>query len=314
MPTFLVMILAASVVLGQSTAERLGYSPQDRVLMVHADDLGMSHTVNAASMEAFRHGLVTSASVMVPCPWFLEIANFAKEHPEYDIGLHLTLTSEWRKYRWGPVASRDKVPGLIDAEGYLWRDVRSVAQHATAAEVETELRAQIDKALATGWRPTHLDTHMGTLYARLDYWEVYAKLGREYNLPVMLMRPTPEFVAEASKDGYPITPTMLEKKDQEGYVLLDHLVTGVPGRSIAERKASYKKLLTDLKPGVTMLIVHLGLNDDELKNITNNWEARWSDYRNFTDPEMRDLFRELSLKQTTWRAMSKLVRYKGITK
>jgi len=303
-------MLFVAAVLGQSPGERMGFGPRDRVLMVHADDLGMSHTVNAASMEAFRQGLVTSASVMVPCPWFLEIANFAKEHPEFDIGLHLTLTSEWKKYRWGPVASRDKVPGLMDPEGYLWRDVRSVAQHATAAEVEIELRAQIEKALATGWKPTHLDTHMGTLYARVDYWEVYAKLGREYKLPVMLMRPTPEFVAEASKDGYPITPAMLEQKEREGFVLLDHLVTGVPGRTIAERRASYQKLLRGLQPGVTMLIVHLGLNDDELKNITNNWEARWSDYRNFTEPEMRDLMRELGIKQTTWRAMGKLAKYK----
>lgn len=292
----------------QSTAVKMGYSPQDRVLMVHADDLGMSHTVNVASMEAFRQGLVTSASVMVPCPWFLEIANFAKEHPEFDIGLHLTLTSEWKKYRWGPVASKDKVPGLMDPEGYLWRDVRSVATHATAAEVETELRAQIEKALATGWKPSHLDTHMGTLYARVDYWEVYAKLGREYNLPVMLMRPTPETMAEAAKDGYPITGPMLEQKEREGFVLLDYLVTGVPGRNLAERRLSYQKLLRNLKPGVTMLIVHLGINDEELKNITNSWEARWADYRYFTDPETRDLMKELGLKQTTWGAMSRVAK------
>ena len=308
MRTFLLFTLVATLLDAQSTAERMGYGPKDRVLMVHADDLGMSHTVNVASMEALKQGLVTSASVMVPCPWFLEIANFAKSHPEFDIGLHLTLTSEWRKYRWGPVASRDKVPGLMDPEGYLWRDVKSVAEHATAAEVETELRAQIDKALATGWKPTHLDTHMGTLYARVDYWEVYAKLGREYKLPVMLMRPTPSFVAEAAKDGYPITAAMLDKKDRDGYVLLDHLVTGVPGRTIAERRASYQKLLRELPSGVTMLIVHLGINDEELKNITNNWEARWSDYRNFTDPEMRDLMKELGIKQTTWREMSKLTK------
>lgn len=286
----------------------MGYGPKDRVLMVHADDLGMSHTVNAASMEALKQGLVTSASVMVPCPWFLEIAHFAKANPAFDIGLHLTLTSEWKKYRWGPVASRDKVPGLMDPEGYLWRDVKSVAAHATAAEVEIELRAQIEKALATGWMPTHLDTHMGTLYARVDYWEVYAKLGREYKLPVMLMRPTPEFVAEAAKDGYPITAAMLEKKDRDGYVLLDHLVTGVPGRTVAERRASYQKLMRELPPGVTMLIVHLGINDEELKNITNSWEARWSDYRNFTDPEMGSLMKELGIQPTTWRAMSKVAK------
>jgi predicted glycoside hydrolase/deacetylase ChbG (UPF0249 family) len=309
MRTCLGLLIAACLGHAQSTAERLGYSASDRVLMVHADDLGMSHSVNQASMEAFRHGLVTSASVMVPCPWFLEIATFAKEHPEFDIGLHLTLTSEWKKYRWGPVASRDKVPGLVDPEGYLWRDVPSVARHATAAEVEIELRAQIEKALATGWKPTHLDTHMGTLYARVDYWEVYTKLGREYNLPVMLMRPQPELMAAAARDGYPITAAMLEQKDREGYVLLDHLVQGVPGRTVAERRVSYQKLLGELKPGITMLIVHLGLNDAELQNITNNWEARWADYRYFTDPLTRDRIRELGIRQTTWASMRKLIKH-----
>lgn len=277
--------------------------------MVHADDLGMSHTVNVASMEAFKQGLVTSASVMVPCPWFLEIAAFAKEHPEFDIGLHLTLTSEWKKYRWGPVASKDKVPGLMDPEGYLWRDVKSVAQHATPAEVEAELRAQIEKALATGWKPTHLDTHMGTLYARVDYWDVYTKLGRDYQMPVMIVRPTRELLASAAKDGYPVTGAMLEQKDREGYVLLDHLGQGVSGRNLAERRVSYQKLLRELKSGVTMLIVHLGINDEELKNITNAWEQRWADYRYFIDPETRDLMRDLGIRQTTWRAMSRIARF-----
>jgi predicted glycoside hydrolase/deacetylase ChbG (UPF0249 family) len=158
-----------------TTAERLG-KRDAKLLMVHADDAGMCHSVNMATKEALLSGSVQSASIMVPCPWLNEIAELARERPDLDLGLHLTLTSEWKYYRWRPVAPPDKVKGLLDTEGYLWRDVRPVAEHASAAEVETELRAQIERARQFGIRFTHVDTHMGTLYARPDYFEVYTKV------------------------------------------------------------------------------------------------------------------------------------------
>ena len=156
---------------GTTTAERLGRAGA-KLLMVHADDAGMCHSVNLATTDALLSSSVQSASIMVPCPWLLEIAEFAKQHTDLDLGLHLTLTSEWKHYRWRPVAPPDKVKGLLDPEGYLWRDVRSVATHATPAEVETELRAQIERAKQFGIRFTHVDTHMGTLYARPESFEV----------------------------------------------------------------------------------------------------------------------------------------------
>src|SRR5215831_7105190 len=162
----------------RTTAARLS-RPDAKLLMVHADDAGMCHSVNLATTEALLASGVQSASIMVPCPWFSEFAEFAREHTDLDLGLHLTLTSEWRHYRWRPVAAPDKVKGLLDSEGYLWRDVRSVASHAAPAEIETELRAQIDRARQFGVKFTHVDTHMGTLYARPDYFEVYTKIARE---------------------------------------------------------------------------------------------------------------------------------------
>jgi hypothetical protein len=289
-----------------STAQQLGHGPNDKVLIVHADDLGMSHSVNVATIEAFKKGMVTSGSIMVPCPWFPEIAAYAKERPELDLGLHLTLTSEWKYLRWRPVASPEKVKGLLDEEGFMWRSERQTAMKATPQEVETELRAQIERALQFGVKLTHLDTHMGTLYTRKDFFDVYTKLGKEYGIPVMVMRPTPEIIAYGKRTGAAITEEMLNKVEADGFAMLDHLVTGVPGKNFAERKESYKNLLRNLKPGVTMLIVHLGMNDPELKAATAAWEERYGDFLSFTDPEIEALIKELGVKLTTWREMGKI--------
>ncbi|HZS05610.1 MAG TPA: polysaccharide deacetylase family protein [Blastocatellia bacterium] len=290
----------------QNTAQQLGFGPNDKVLIVHADDVGMSHSVNLATIEAFKRGMVTSASIMVPCPWFPEIAAYAKEHPEADFGLHLTLTSEWKHYRWRPVAPIDKVPGLLDQEGFMWRSEKQTAMKATAAEIETELRAQIERAIAFGIKPTHLDTHMGTLYARRDYFEVYTKLGKEYGIPVMVMRPSPEIEAYTKLAGIPVTSEMLRKVEADGFAMLDYLVTGVEGKTFEERKKAYHNLLRNLKPGVTMLIVHLGMDNDELKAITGSWQQRHADFLSFTDPETQALIKELGIRLTTWREMGKL--------
>ena len=251
--------------------------------MVHADDIGMSHSVNVATIEAFkrpghfrqRHGLLP----VVP-----RDRSLRQRASELDLGLHLTLTSEWKYLRWRPVASPEKVKGLLDEEGFMWRSERQTAMKATP-QVETELRAQIERALQFGLKPTHLDTHMGTLYTRNDFFDVYTKLGKEYGIPVMVMRPTPEIIAYGKRAGLPITEDLLKKVEADGFVMLDHLVTGVPGRNFAERKEAYKNLLRNLKPGVTMLIVHLGMNDPELSN-RSTWEERYGDFLSFTDPEI----------------------------
>jgi predicted glycoside hydrolase/deacetylase ChbG (UPF0249 family) len=288
----------------KTTADRLG-RPGEKLLMVHADDSGMCHSVDLASTDALTSGSVQSASLMVPCPWFPEFADFAKQHPEFDVGIHLTLTSEWKFYRWRPVAPVEKVKGLVDPEGFLWRDVRSVATHATAEEVETELRAQIERARQFGVRFTHLDTHMGTLYARPDYFEVYTKLAREAKVVCMMPRPTPEAAAELAQ--YPIKAEALERKEREGFVLLDRLVTGVPGNTLEERAESYRKLLRTLKPGVTKLIVHLSKDDTEIRAVTNAWQQRWSDFQFWTSAEARALRTELNIKPITYRELGKLL-------
>ncbi len=271
-------------------------------LIVHADDAGMCHSANVATWEAMEKGLVSSASVMLPCPWVQEFCQWARNHPQYDLGVHLTLTSEWRHFRWRPVASIDRVKGLIDGEGYMWRDVRSSASSATAGEVEVELRAQIERARLYGMVFSHLDSHMGTVFARPDYFEVYTKLAKEYGVPCMLPRPTP--VAQAELKGYPITMEMLAAKQAAGFRMLDRLVTGVAGRNYAERRVSYRKLIETLEPGVTKLIIHLAKDDAEIRAISNSWEYRWADYQFWTSAEAKELLEQHQVELFTYRALA----------
>src|SRR5262245_22395806 len=164
----------------------------ERRLIVHADDLGMSHSVNRASLEALEKGWITSASILVPCPWFPEIAAWAKAHPDADLGIHLALNSEWTTFRWAPLSPRDAVPSLLDPDGYLPLLVENaVAVKAKPAEVEKELRAQIEKARAAGVNITHLDSHMGALFSTEALFGVYRKLAAEYKLPHLVTRRGP---------------------------------------------------------------------------------------------------------------------------
>jgi chitin disaccharide deacetylase len=186
----LVCILSVGSLFAQSQtiAERLGYPRDAKLLIIHADDLAVAHSQDAATFDALDRGPVTSASIMVPCPWLTEVADYAKAHPDADLGLHLTLTSEWKTYRWGPVESRQNVQSLLDPSGYLWNDEAVAAPHIKPDEVEREIRAQVERAISLGIHPTHLDSHMGTLFTRPDLFGVYIKVAHEYKLPFLAVR------------------------------------------------------------------------------------------------------------------------------
>ena len=286
---------------------RLGYGDDAKALIIHADDLGMSHAVNEASIGALENGIVTSGSIMVPCPWFPEIAAYCREHPELDVGLHLTLTSEWKYYRWRPVASLERVPGLIDEEGFLWRSVEQVAQHATPQEVETELRAQIERALQFGVKPTHIDSHMGTLFAKPEFFNVYVQLGREYGLPPMLINPTLPVRLMMRARGLSFSDAQLNGLQQSGLPMLDVLNTGEKGDSYEARKAAYHHALRNLAPGVTQIIVHLSTDAPEIRHIMNWWQRRHDEFRIFTDAETRQLIDDLGIHLIGWREMQALM-------
>src|SRR5262245_32654849 len=184
--SFLLSAVAVQAGESRSLAERLGYKSTDKLLIVNGDDVGMCHSANMATIEALEKGLMRSATIMVPCGWFPEIAAYAKGHPEKDFGIHLCHTSEWSKYRWGPVADRSQVPGLIDPEGYLWKDISGVYAHSTPEQALIEGRAQIKRALAFGVDVTHIDSHMGTLQLNIEYVKIYQQLAVEFDLPVRM--------------------------------------------------------------------------------------------------------------------------------
>ena len=274
---------------------------QRKYLIIHADDAGMSHSVNRATIDAMEQGIVSSASILVPPAWFPEFADYARKHPDKDYGIHLTLTSEWDFYRWGPVASRDKVPSLVDEQGYLWDNVALVAEHVKAEEAEIELRAQIDRAREFGVPLTHLDTHMGSLFSRPDLTEVYVKLGLEYDLPVLFIREFPPPVAEEYPGLASRGPAMVKQLDSRGLPILNSIGQFYDGNSHEERQQKYVDFLGELKPGVSELIIHCGYDNAELQAITNSSSRRDGDRRIFTDPAIAALVNELGIEVITWK-------------
>jgi len=278
-------------------------SAQDptRYLIVHADDAGMSHSVNVATQAGLESGIVTSASIMVPCPWFKEFADYAKDHPQYDYGIHLTLNSEWDDYRWGPVASRDRVSSLVDPTGCLWDGVAQVAMHAKADEVKIELKAQIDRAHEFGVPLSHLDTHMGAVLCRPDLVDVYVDLAVEYNLPVLFFKRMPpgmekEYTALAAQ----FEKSVFKLKDRK-LPLLDNLLQFYSGNIPEQRKQLYFDELAKIGPGVTQLIIHCGYDNEELRAITDSSRRRDQDRAIFTDPTTRTYLKEQKIELMTWK-------------
>src|SRR5215831_5333949 len=183
---FIFFITAKAQTLDSTYAEKLGFPKGSKVLIIHVDDVGMSYDSNEGAINAMTKGVATSCSVMMPCAWVPGYVHYWKQHTETDAGLHLTLTSEWKDYRWVPLAGKSVVPGLVDSEGDLWPDVSDVVKHASAEEVYTEIKAQLDRAKTMGFTPTHLDSHMGTLFASPAFIQVYVKLGIDNHIPVMM--------------------------------------------------------------------------------------------------------------------------------
>ena len=289
----------ASAVVVKSLAERLGHPAGARLLIVHADDLGAAHSVNAATIKAFETGLVNSGSVMVPCPWLPEIAAYARSRPEADLGLHLTLTSEWQTYRWGGVLSKERAPTLYNADGYLYPTEMEASARVSVREAEDEVRAQIARARAFGIRPTHLDSHMRTLYTTRPLFEMLLRVAREERLPVMVSR---EWFAEAS-----FLPAAL---GPDG-VVLDRIVTADPSVRPERWAEFYSEVIKNLKPGVTELVIHLAYDDEEMRAIAldhPDWGAAWRrrDFDFFTSEAFRRLLKEHNVELVTWREIGKL--------
>ena len=282
----------------RTIAERLGHPANSKLLILHADDLGVAHSENAASLDALDKGVINSASIMIPTPGVTELAEYAKKNPNHDLGLHLTLTAEWATYRWGSTAPRDQVPSLHDEDGTLPRSTLTVAQRAKLDEVEKELRAQVDRAYAIGIKPTHLDSHMGALFNTPELMATYVKVARSYKLPFLAFIATPR----------PGTQAVVTKAD----IIPDTVIIADEKVPVDKWKQFYLDAVKGLKPGLTELIVHLAYDDAEMRAVTVNHDAygaawRQRDYDVLNSPEFKQALKDNGVILVTWRELGKLL-------
>ena len=299
-----VLALGAAGTAGQTASlqERLGHPADARLLVIHADDLGMSHSVNRATFEALENGWITSASILVPCPWFPEVARWARAHPAADLGIHLALNSEWTGFRWGPVGPRDAAGSLVDREGYLPMLETDVVAAARPADIDRELRAQIDRARDAGVKLTHLDSHMATLFRTAEFFEVYRKLGSAYRLPVLMER-------LGERGGEQSAWATGAQAD----ALVDRVVSIPQGVAKEAWPQAYEKMLAPLPPGVYQLIVHLAYDDEEMRGATfdhPDWGAAWrqNDLELVKSSRFRNFLREQRFVLVGWKDLARAKR------
>jgi predicted glycoside hydrolase/deacetylase ChbG (UPF0249 family) len=289
-------------------AERLGFAPGERVAVVHCDDIGMCHAANEGAFEALDAGPATCGSVMVPCPWFRDAAARARARPGVDLGVHLTLNSEWPHYRWGPVAGASAVPSLVDADGCLPRTAAEVAAKARPEEVETELRAQIERALDAGIDVTHLDSHMGTALLP-PFIGVYAKLAREFRLPVFAVRPDEKVLALLGAAGTRgVYEAAIASLEEAGIPLFD----GFDARSLVfepgRGETHNLDRLARLGPGISYLICHPARDGVELRAISPDAPLRDFERRFYGGEPGRLALEQANLRTLGMRPLRSLLR------
>jgi len=283
--------------------ERLGYPKETKLLIIHADDMGVSHSENAASIYTMEKGVVTSGSIMVPCPWFPEIAEYAKGHPDADIGLHLTLTSEWKNYKWGPVTSPDKIPSLLDEQGYFNSTTSALMKNGKAEEVERELRGQIERAIKFGINPTHFDPHMAGAVSTPEFLKVLIKLGHEYKVPVLLS-------TELAK----LFKINLADYTTEKDIVIDRFVMATYETYKYGMDNFYTEQIKSMTPGLNTILLHAAYDDAEMKAVTAghiDYGATWrqDDVTFFTSDKCKKLLADEKIRLITWKEIrDKLIR------
>lgn len=330
----LLLIFANSPVLAQTYAEKLGWPKDKKVVIFHVDDAGMSRESNEGTFQSLEGGIATSCSVMMPCPWAGTFMRETKGKAPIDAGLHLVLTSEWKGYRWEPLAGKSLVPGLHDPEGSFWHTVEEVVAHASPEEVYIELKAQIDRSLSMGIRPTHLDSHMGTVFAHPKFLEKYIQLGVEYGIPVMFPGGNNVLLEECQQapviqklksegkyvEGMELpkieileqAPALGEKIWAMGLPVLDDLHTmsgdwkpataGYSPKEHADYKvAEFKRILAKMQPGLAMIIVHSTTHNENFDTISGSGRSRQADLDAMRSTDLKSYIEQNGIILTTWR-------------
>jgi len=284
-------------------AQELGFSEQTKLLIIHADDAGLSHSENMATVKSLKQGMVNSYSIMVPCPWFYEMAVFASNNPHIDNGIHLTLTCEWEYYKFGPVLPVSQVPSLVDEDGYFFKKREELREHATPHDVEKELEAQIQRAFKFGLQPTHIDSHMYSVGADPEFFKIYRRLGEKYELPVLM-----------SKDLMKMTGLNPEENFEKGDFLVENVYCA-PFEDFQPEMLSnyYSEVFENLSSGLNIILIHPAFDDEEMRGITVNHpnfgsEWRQVDFNFFTNEIDQSTLKEKNIELITWEDIVKLIK------
>ena len=317
---FLLILVLSQTLQGQSMdstyAEKLGFPKGSRVLILHVDDAGMSYDSNLGAEEALTKGISTSVSVMMPCPWVTGFIKFLKEHKNIDAGIHLTLTSEWDNYRWAPLTGKTQSPGLYDPNGYFWPSAEEVVAHSNPQEVDLEIRAQLEKARNMGFEPSHLDSHMGTLFDNPAFLMKYIQLGIENHIPIMLPGGHDQLIAEethAPMERIQALQSLGKLVWSKGLPVLDDLhnisydwIIPMDAKNDFEKlrefkTKKYKEAFKSLKSGITMMIMHCTKTSPYFQYISSSGPTREGDLLAMLDPILKKTIQEEGIILTTWK-------------
>jgi predicted glycoside hydrolase/deacetylase ChbG (UPF0249 family) len=278
-----------------NSAQKLEFSENTKLLIIHADDAGLSHSENMATIQSLEKGIVNSYSIMVPCPWFYEMAVFAKNNPQFDNGIHLTLTCEWENYKFGPILPVSEVPSLVDENGHFYKKREQLRKNASAEDVKNELQAQIEKAIKFGLKPTHIDSHMYSVGASPEFFAIYRDLGEKYNLPVLINEQLMKIVG--------LNP---ELNIKEGDFLIDRTyVAEFKYFETGKLGDYYSWILENLASGLNLILIHPAFDDNEMKGVTINHpnfgsEWRQIDFDFFSNEENKTKLKENNIELVTW--------------
>lgn len=288
--------------------KKLGFSAQDRAVIVHTDDIGMCHASVQAFKDLWNFGTITSGAVMVPCPWFPAVAQMCRENPEIDMGVHATLNAEWETYRWGPISTRDPESGLLDTDGYFNQWHQAVYDNAKPEAVEQEVNAQIERALAAGIDVTHVDSHMGTIM-NPKFIQSYIQAGASRLLPNMLPRMDAQGmdIMSLSTDEKQRYEPLLQQFEKMGIPLVDGLL-GMPLDQPHGQMEIAKDLLGNLPVGITHFIFHPSIDTAELRSIAPDWESRVSNYNTFMSDELKQFLEREDIKPIGYRQLREAMR------
>ena len=286
--------------------KKLGFANNDRLVIFHADDVGMCQAALTAYANMVDFGLLSSAAVMVPCPWFPATAAFVRNHPQreqLDLGIHLTLTSEWDAYRWGPISSSDPATGLLDDEGYFYRDEESFRKNGIVTAVQKEIAAQVERAIAAGIDPTHIDNHMLSIF-HPTFLPSYFQLAQEYHLPALMFRTD---AATFEQMGVPadraaVYEQMVLQLEEQGLPMFDAIYM-MPLDDGSNRRKKAQAALEALPPGISCFIVHPTTDTPEIRALAPDWRARVADYELFTDEKWRQTVANSDVQVIGYRAL-----------